>query len=460
MQTRFLSILLLLVLSTTRTQSPMASSMAVQSSNEIRPISIWSKLSFDAGGAYSIANQGAIDDCLRPNPVDCFSIQQNSWIFDSLGNPVLWVQNAVELAQLDGTTYYGTFTFQIWNRADAGQPVTCEPRSNSQAECRAPFYTDRVSFPQTFTFYSHISQNGSSYELQLSNNLGSLTREIPSSINCPCYFETNLEKTPPWGRSPFELVVVGLDSSATAVFRNDTRGRFGPVLIQSEDGLWHKTSLNTLQCPTATGCADVLATAEDSMNLAWNTTSGGFYWFSGANDQGAFISSISNDEVNPPSLPNPQSETYIYAQLSSLFAYLTIYDEEQRALGVDPQTGKAVEQIPNSSITHNSSEDLLIVNPVGGYELVITAAGNTRYDLFVSKTTNTGTFLASQRDNGTLTIGYSERLRLNSVDMKLSPETSNLAMDVLPVSGIAAALLGFVGLIVVVLYLRRKHSEY
>jgi hypothetical protein len=435
-------------------------SKALESSNEVGTTSVWSSLTFSAGGAYSTVNQRAIEDCLRPKRVDCFSIQQNSWISDSLGNPVLWVQNAVELAKLDGASYYGTFTFQIWNGTTARQPVTCEPRSNSEVQCRAPFYTDQVSFPQTFTFYSHISHNDSKYELQMSNNLGAMTWEVPMSINCPCYFESDLEKSLPWGRSPFELVVVGLDSSATAVFRNDTAGRFGPVLVQSADGLWHETLLKALQCPTTTGCAGVLATAEESSNLAWNASSRRFYWFSGASDQGAFISSTSNEQVSSPPLPNPQIETYIYAQLSSFTAYLTVYDEQQRALGVDPQTGERVEQIPNSSITHNSSEDLLIVNPIGGLELVITAAGNTRYDLFVSKTTNTGNFFASQHANGTLTIGYSERLRLNSSDMKLSPETSSVAMDVLPVGGIVVALLGFVGLIAVILYIRRKHTEY
>jgi hypothetical protein len=137
---------------------------------------------------------------------------------------------------------------------------------------------------------------------------------------------------------------------------------------------------------------------------------------------------------------------------------LTLYDQDQKALGVDPLSGKRVEQIPNSSSFHDSSEDLLIVNPAGEYDLVITSGGNTGFDLFLSKATNTGDSIASRHFSGTLNIGYSERLRLVSESMGLSPETSKLAIEILPVAGIVAAILAFVGFIAAIVIVHRKHS--
>lgn len=84
-------------------------------------------MTIERANAYSTLNERAIEDCLRPNRVDCFSIQQNFWIVDSAENMVLWAQNTVELAKLDGAKYYGTFTFQVWNRSDTRKPVLCEP---------------------------------------------------------------------------------------------------------------------------------------------------------------------------------------------------------------------------------------------------------------------------------------------------------------------------------------------
>jgi len=163
--------------------------------------------------------------------------------------------------------------------------------------------------------------------------------------------------------------------------------------------------------------------------------------------------------VGPPTIPNPHAETYLYAELRSLFAYLTIYDEEQRPLGVNPQTGKVVEEIPNGSITHNSSEDLLIVNPTGEYELVVTSGGNTGFELFVSKATNSADVLASQQYNGTLNVGYSMNFRLNVNDMNLTPQVTTLNTALAPIAGIIVALLGLVGAITVILILRRKRVD-
>jgi hypothetical protein len=422
-------------------------------------VSLWSKITIGMADAYSTLGERPIQDCLRPNLVDCFSIQQNLWISDSLGNFVLWAQNTVELAKIESPTYYGTFTFQVWNSSTAGQPVLCEPESSRRISCRAPFYTDPVLFPQSFIFYSHISNEGSRYVLQMSNNFGATTWAIPASITCPCYIGTVPEKGSPWGSSPFELVVVGLDSSAIAVFRNDTVGTFGPILVESADGFWREAIVKTLRCLVAGGCLGMLGTGEASMDLVWNSTSGEFYWSDGGADQGVYVSAIATGVVGPPTIPNPAAETYLYAELRSLYAYLTIYDEGQRPLGVNPQTGKLVEKIPNASITHNSTEDLLIVNPTGEYELVVTSGGNAGFELFVSKATNSAGVLASREYNGTLNIGYSMNFRLTVSDMSLIPQVTNLNTALAPIAGIIVALLGLVGVITAILFLRRKRVD-
>ncbi len=406
--------------------------------------------------AYSSLNERAIEDCLRPKRVDCFSIQQNFWISDSLGDLVLWAQNAVEFANLGGTMYYGTFTFQVWNSSAAREPLLCKPEASRAASCRAPFYTDPVPFPHSFTFYSHIADQGSKYELQMSNDFGAVTWQVPASVKCPCHVGTVTEKPPPWGHSMFELVAVGLDNSATAVFRNDTLGTFGPILVEFDDGSWHNANVSTLHCPISAPCAGLLATGEKSMNLAWNSTNREFRWSQAAFDQGVSISTLNEGVAAPPDLPNPRPETYLYAEFRSVYAYLTILDAQRRPLGVDPGSGKRVEDIPNSSITHNSSEDLLIVNPIGEYELVITAGGNTAFDLFVSKTSNTGSDLGTRYYNGTLNIGYSKHLHLDVGNMNLSSQESAPTTALLPVAGILLSLASFIGIIAGILFLRRK----
>jgi hypothetical protein len=434
-------------------------------------VSVWSKITIGMADAYSTLGERPIEDCLRPNlkghegtnpptiDVDCFSIQQNFWISDSLGNFVLWAQNTVELAKLESTTYYGTYTFQVWNSSTARQPILCEPESSRKISCRAPFYTDPVSFPQSFIFYSSISNEGSTYMLQMSNNFGTTTWAIPPWITCPCYIGTVPEKAPPWGSSPFELVVVGLDSSAIAVFSNDTFGAFGPILFESSDGFWREAIVKTLRCLVAGGCLGLLATGEASMDLVWNSTSGKFYWSDSGADQGVYASAIATGIVDPPTIPNPPAQTYLFAELRSLYAYLTIYDEGQRPLGVNPQTGKLVEEIPNASITHDSSEDLLIVNPTGEYEFVVTSGGNTGFELFVSKATNSAGVLASRQYNGTLNVGHSMIFRLTVNDMNLIPQVTTLNTALAPVAGIIVALLGLVGAITVILFLRRKRVD-
>lgn len=419
-------------------------------------VSVWSKITIMMADAYSTVNERPIEDCLRPHLVDCFSIQQNFWITDSSGTFVLWAQNTVELAKLASPTYFGTYTFQVWNSSTNQEPILCEPESSRKVSCRAPFYTDPATFPQSFIFYSHIANEGSTYMLQMSNNFGATTWAIPASVNCPCYIGTIPESRPPWGSSPFELVFVGLDGSANAGFRNDTLGTFGPILIESVDGFWREGIVETLRCVVAGGCLEMLATGETSSGLVWNSTSGEVYWSQGGADQGVFISAIGTEVASPPAVPNPTPETFLYAELRSLYAYLTIYDERQRQLGIDPQTGKLAEEIPNASITHDSSEDLLIVNPVGEYRLVVTSGGNTWFQLFVSKANNSRGVFASRQYNGTMNVGYSMSFLLTVSDMNLIPQATNLITSLAPVAGIIIILLGLAGVIAAILLIGRR----
>lgn len=421
-------------------------------------VSVWSKLTIESGGAYSTFAERPIEDCLRPKRVDCFSIQQNFWISDSANKFVLWAQNTVELARLDSQFYYGTFTFQVWNGSETRQPLLCEPESSRRTSCRAPFYTDRVPFPETFTFYAHISNESSNYSLQMSNNFGSVSWLMPSSVKCPCYIGTVLENTPPWGQSPFELVMVGLDAVATAVFRNDTYGAFGPTLVEYADGLWHEASMNVIHCQQSSACP-MLATGETSTYLTWNSTLREFHWSQTGSDQGAYISGISAEEAETPRMPSPRTEDFLYVEFRSTYAYLTIYDAEQRALGVDPQSGQRIDEIPNASITHNSSEDLLLVNPTGQYELVVTSGGNSVFELFVSKANNVGGPLVSRGYKDTLDIGYTKRVSLDVSDMNLVPQEANLSTDLAPISGILLAFIVLAGMITAILFLRRKRIE-
>ncbi len=449
---------LVLVVLLTSLHTPI-SFAGVRTAGSGTAVSVWSSLTTKIAGAYSSVAERPIQDCLRPKPVDCFSIQQNSWISDSTGNFVLWAQNVVELAKLDSATYYGTFTFQVWSPVTGRAPALCKPESSRTTSCRAPFYTTRVPLPQSFTFYSHISNQGTKQVLQMSNSLGAVNWEIPGFVSCPCHIETFPGSPLPWGRSPFELVAVGLDSSAVAFFRNGTLGRFGPVLVESEDGFWHNASTTTLSCLTLANCYGQTATAEKSMNLAWNSTTGEFHWSQGATDEGVSISGLSGGVVASPELPDPREETYLYAEFRSVYAYLTILDGKERALGVDLQSGKPVVDIPNSSMTHNSSEELLIINPIGEYELIITAGGNTQFRLFLSKTSNTGSELGTRSYNGTLNIGYSTSLHLDADKMSLSSEQSVSTAYLLPVAGIVLALVGFIGVITAILIFRRRHAE-
>jgi hypothetical protein len=436
----------------------ISSAKEVFSTTNHQAISVWSTLTVEAGDAYSSFGERPIEDCLRPKRVDCFSIQQNFWISDSTNKFVLWAQNTVELARLDNSIYYGTFAFQVWNNSLTRQPVLCEPESSRGAVCRAPFFTDPFRFPQTFTFYSHISNEGSTNVLRMSNNFGSVSWVMPGTLQCPCHIGTISESAPPWGQSPFELVLVGLDAFATAVFRNNTYGSFRPTLVEFSDGGWHEASMNAIHCPLSSLCT-MLATGENSMYLAWNSTLGEFHWAQTGSDQGAYISDISTVESEAPLMPNPQIENLLYVEFRSAYAYLTMYDAEHRALGVDPKSGQRIQEIPNASITHDSTEDLLLVNPAGVYELLVTSAGNSAFELYVSKVTNVGGLSVSRDYKDRLNVGYTKRINLDVGSMKLMPQEATLTTNFAPISGIVLTLIALAGLITAILFFRRKRLE-
>jgi hypothetical protein len=450
------SILILIVLLLPHTTSNHAEAFA---SKNLEAVSVLSKLVIDRAGAHSWVNDRPAQDCMRPKQVECFSIQQNLWIFDSRGNFVLWAQNAIELARVKNGDYFGTYTFQIWSSSGLTLPLLCEPESGNGTDCRAPFYSDLVIFPETFNFYSHISNEGSDTILQMVNNLGSINWQIPSSINCPCYLGAAKQRAPPWGYSPFELVMVGIDSLSIAIFRNDTLGTVGPVLVQSTDGAWHQTILKTLQCRSPRNCPTPTSTGEFSMYLVWNNTSVRLYWSEKAYDQGVYISEVSNDATTPPpAMIDPPVETYLYLKLTAALAYFTIYDEQQQAIGFDQRTNRWVQQIPNSTIIFDRSEEVMILNPVGAYELTLIAGGNTKFNLFMSLSSNRQGVSVKRNVVGTLTMGDSKHYDLGSKQLELnSTDTAFQAAipDLLLIVGIVA----WVSVIIAILILRRRRRD-
>ena len=327
----------------------------------------------------------------------------------------------MNLAKLNAT-YYGTFSFEVWGAKQLA-PELCEPESDNITQCRAPFYNDPLLFPRSLTFYAHISSLGPQTTLHMSNDFGAVDWMIPSLINCPCFIETLRNGSLPWGYSPFEFVAVGLDSLAIAYFGNRTIGTFGPILAQSTDGAWHMATVAVLECSHLGDCA---GTGEMSMNLQWNSTSGVFKWTPGASDQGVYINGLSDSEAIP-TLPNPPHEEYLYVRLITAVGFLTVYDEHSKELGVDPLSGQWIKQIPNSTIifSHNM-EEIVVMNPETVYVLVVTADGNTAFDLFVSKSSNIANVIESIRAGGTLKMGESRTYTLDSGSMQMKNENAGL----------------------------------
>lgn len=453
--------------------APATSIRPVFPSNSQQVVSVWSEISIEKGGAYSafgyssdLAELPGVRDCLRPFPIDCFSLEQNFWISDSSGNQMLWAKNSVYLASLGGT-YHGTYSFQVYSRDNRNIPILCEPQSNSTTTCRSPFYVDYSPFPQTFKFYARISSSTMHNTLQMANNFGAVTWEIPSTLTCPCFIQTVSRPSQPWGSWPFELVAVGIDNTASATFRNDTKGTIGSTLVQAIDGSWHQTSLGVVGCVQLQDCLRTLSTQENSMGLRWDTERGLIYWSKDALDQGVHIAGIMPAETTPPVLPAPRNENYLYVEFSSTLAYLTVFDSMRRLVGMDPQTGRYAATVPNSSLVLDSDipvkdtpanvpeEELLIVNPQGEYQIVVTAGGNTAYSVFLSKVTSTNEVLATNGFAGSLITGDSKSLQMNSSNLAL---TANVTPPpgILSMTAIIITLVSFVFVVLALLARRRK----
>jgi hypothetical protein len=439
-------------------------------------VSVWSEIGIESGGAYSswgyssdLAELPAVRDCLRPFPIDCFSLQQNFWISDQSGNLVLWARNIVYLASLGGT-YHGTYSFQVYSRNNRVLPILCEPQSNSTSNCRSPFYVDSSPFPQTYGFYAHISSSTLQTTLQMANDFGAVTWELPSTVTCPCSIETLSNPSQPWGALPFELVAVGIDSTASATFRNDTKGTIGSTLVQAMDGSWHQTSLGVVGCVLLEDCLRMLSTQENSMGLRWDASRGLIYWSKNALDQGVHITGIMPTEAGPPVLPSPRNEDYLYVEFSSVLAYMTVYDSSQRIAGIDPRTGRPETTLPNSSLVLGSyipvkdtpanvpEEEILIVNPQGTYQIVVTAGGNTAYSVFLSRATSRNEVLATNSVAGSLIIGDSRKLQMDSSNLTLTDTAPvTLSPGLLSMVATIIVLISFV--IAVLLLLARRRQK-
>ena len=435
----------------------IAGNRSVESSNAV---SVWSKITIQNADAYSTIYERPPDDCMRPKWVKCFSIQQNFWIIDSSGNSVLWAQNVIDLAKFNGI-YYGTYSFELWTVKPLAHTL-CEPESENNTVCRAPFYTSPVRFPDSLTFYAHISTVGFETSLHMSNRFGTVDWKIPPAINCPCFIGTLRTGRQPWGYSPFEFVMVGLDSLALAIFGNETMGTFGPILTEAADGVWYRATLGTLKCSFVGECPTPPGTGETSMNLQWNITSGLLQWVAGAYDQGVYIKGISNSETTP-TLPNPIREEYLYTRLSAAVGYLTIYDEQSRELGFDQVSGQWVQQISNSTIIFTrNSEEILMLNPGENYKLVVTAGGNTAFRLFSSKSTNFAGVLATATVGGTLKMGESKHFTLDYRNMQIKNEDTEFQTIVRAPDFDLISLITLWGVTVVaiLIFLRRRARKH
>jgi hypothetical protein len=451
-------ILLIIVLLT-----PMSFIVDVRSAaGSLNTVSVWSRITIQNADAYSTIYEQPPEDCMRPKWVKCFSIQQNFWISDSKGVPVLWAQNVIDLAKFNAT-YYGTYSFEAWTVKEL-MPKLCEPESDNVTLCRAPYYENAVTFPNSLTFYAHVSNLGSVSILHMSNDFGSVDWDIPDLINCPCFIDTLRSDRLPWGYSPFEFVAVGIDSLALAIFGNETIGTFGPILAQSTDGVWHAATVATLRCSFVGECPTRPGTGEASMNMQWNSTSGIFRWVLGASDQGVYINGFSDSEIIP-TLPNPPPVEYMYARLDITVGFLTVFDEHSKVLGFDSLSGQWVKQIPNSTIIFSrNTEEIVVVNPERIYTFVVTAGGNTLFHLFVSKSTNAVRLLASVMAEGTMKMGESRKFVLDSRNMQMKNEDTGFGNTIRTPDFDLISLLTLWGVsilaILVVLRRRaRKHPE-
>lgn len=408
-------------------------------------IAVWERVDLEGVAVTSRRGAAKIGDCTRvgaaQSEVDCFSIQQNFWISNSAGKMLLWTQNVVELAQLEQGVFFATFVFIVWNFSDPFTPLFCDPYSTSHTQCRAPIYTDPVPLPRSITLYSYLSNDGGNYSLHLNNDFGSRSWEIPTSAGCPCFLNTVRQVPPPWGYFPFESVIVGLDSSSTAFFRNGTRGSVGPGFVQLTDGTWHQVILNAFHCLVAIDCPTPTATGEDSRHLKWINDTGQFYWSEGAYYQGVYIASISGWPSSEPSLIQPVMETHLYLSLSlGDTAFLTVIDGQGRITGYNASAGKYVETIPHSHLTLSGEQGILILEPHGSYHLLLTPTASGRYRLFVGKSSSVNSTRSVKQFDGTILAWEPKRFVLDADSMTLSSEDNSGMVILLGVSGIACAI--------------------
>lgn len=423
-------------------------------------LAAWNRITVDAVSVQSRRGARLIQDCTKlgtnQSEVECFSIQQNFWISNSRGELVFWAQNVIELAELEAGVFFGTYAFVVWNSADPIQPSFCDPSSLSENFCRAPIYTDSVRFPQSFTFYASISNVGANYTLQVSNNIASRSWDIPDSAGCPCFIEALRHGPLPWGYFPFELVAVGLDSSATAFFGEGTSGSIAPGLVQYVDGRWHQVVLDTLHCLIPVDCSTAPLTGESSRNLRWDNETGRFYWSDGGYDQGMYVSAISPQPTEQPTIPHPAIETYLYFRMGlSDMAMPTIVDDQGRATGYDTSSGGFVEDIPRSFLTLSGEVGVIVLNPNGSYRLVLTPRASGPYHLFISKAFNVNGTKFYKVLDGTVNAWETKHFILNSDTMSLSSAGGDWG----PLLVMLGFVFAWVALIGVILVWRKKRHQ-
>jgi hypothetical protein len=425
-------------------------------------IAAWERVDLEDAAVTSRKGAAKIEDCTRvgipQTEVDCFSVQQNFWISNSAGKMLLWAQNVVQLAELRQGVFFATFVFIVWNFSDPFTPFFCEPYSISQTQCRAPIYTDPAPFPRSITFYSYISSNGNNSSLHLWNDFGSRNWNIPPSVGCPCFLNTVRQAPPPWGYFPFESVVVGVDSSATGVFRNGTRGSVGPGFVQLTDGTWHQVTFDAFYCLIAIDCPTPTATGEDSRHLKWINGTGQFYWSEGAYYQGVYIASISGQPSLTPPLIHPVMETHLYISLAlGDAAFLSVIDGQGRITGYNASAGEYVETIPNSHLTLSGEQGILILDPHGSYHLLLTPTASGRFRLFISKSSNVNGTRSVQQLIGTILAWEPRHFVIDADSMNLTPEDNPYLLIL--IAAVAIACLTVALLLVRFRVRRRKASQ-
>lgn len=386
---------------------------------------------------------------------ECFSIQQNFWLSDSNGNVALWVQNVVELAELEGGPFFATYAFLVWTPTEALQPLYCFPSSYADNLCRTPIFTYPLELPHSFTFYANLSRVNEGYALYVSNDLAAQSWSIPASIDCPCFIDTVRQQPLPWGFYPFEFVVVGLDNGSTAFFENGTSGSVGPAMVQLVGGDWHLANMNTLRCDILLGCLNAMSTMESSANLRWNNASGQIYWSIGGGDQGNYIEGIQAEVAEPPLLPRPAIESVLCIEMDSREpAIPTIFDDEGRATGYDTSSGHFVQSIPNSFVSSSTDLRIAIVNPSGSYRLTLNPIGSGPFRLLVSKEFNINSTKSINSLNGFIIVLTTEQYVIDSNMMAVKLDVDYAPM--LTVIGIVLVWVTVIGGIAV--WLKRRRS--